>query len=332
MFGGPKRRPHSGPVYSPPCGDFNFPTYAASAPPDSGARDRRSPRRDERCAVSHFIFCTRATSASRATKGPSRVRRAQHSGGVTSPSHAPASATTAPISRSDHAPALVPTAEHHGEVDSSVGRRCRLPAGGSGERAGCRQRACERRSAGSRPATPGASLLRQDGKRSRRRGRSAPVVAFRRSAPSRRPRAATRKQGGHYAGEQPRLPTRCGARRHPVGEKECSVLPSRCPSIALREARARETADPPPVDPVARNTGTAPEAAPHSDGRSQRSDSQTCPTHGLQIEGGVTSGGRTESIWDHFTKQPGKIYASASGNVATDHYSKYAPHARRPAG
>jgi beta-glucosidase len=45
----------------------------------------------------------------------------------------------------------------------------------------------------------------------------------------------------------------------------------------------------------------------------------------LQIEGGVTSGGRTESIWDNFTKQPGKIHASATGNTATDHYHKWVP-------
>ncbi len=57
-----------------------------------------------------------------------------------------------------------------------------------------------------------------------------------------------------------------------------------------------------------------------------------CPCHvfafrahhtNLQIEGATGEGGRGVSVWDTFSKVPGKIAGDASPNVADDHYHKY---------
>ena len=42
-----------------------------------------------------------------------------------------------------------------------------------------------------------------------------------------------------------------------------------------------------------------------------------------QVEGGVTDGGRGDSIWDTFARRPGKIADGASATVACDHYHRY---------
>ncbi|MFL6137765.1 MAG: glycoside hydrolase family 1 protein [Frankiaceae bacterium] len=47
-------------------------------------------------------------------------------------------------------------------------------------------------------------------------------------------------------------------------------------------------------------------------------------TAAYQIEGAVAEDGRTPSIWDAFSHAPGKVVGSATGDVATDHYHRYA--------
>ncbi len=47
-------------------------------------------------------------------------------------------------------------------------------------------------------------------------------------------------------------------------------------------------------------------------------------TASYQIEGGVREGGRGESIWDRFSHTPGKIQNGDTGDVACDHYHRYA--------
>ncbi len=43
-----------------------------------------------------------------------------------------------------------------------------------------------------------------------------------------------------------------------------------------------------------------------------------------QIEGGVREGGRTPTIWDTFSHTPGKTFGGHTGDVAADHYHRYA--------
>lgn len=45
-----------------------------------------------------------------------------------------------------------------------------------------------------------------------------------------------------------------------------------------------------------------------------------CSTASYQIEGGVHEGGRSESIWDRFSKTPGRVKHGHTGDVACDHY------------
>jgi beta-glucosidase len=46
-------------------------------------------------------------------------------------------------------------------------------------------------------------------------------------------------------------------------------------------------------------------------------------TSSYQIEGAVNTDGRTPSIWDIFSKTPGKIYKGDSGDIACDHYNRF---------
>ncbi len=46
-------------------------------------------------------------------------------------------------------------------------------------------------------------------------------------------------------------------------------------------------------------------------------------TSSYQIEGAVKEDGRTLSIWDIFSKIPGKIYMDDNGDIACDHYHRY---------
>jgi beta-glucosidase len=47
-------------------------------------------------------------------------------------------------------------------------------------------------------------------------------------------------------------------------------------------------------------------------------------TAAYQIEGAVTEDGRGASIWDTFSRQPGAIADATTGDVAVDHYHRYA--------
>lgn len=61
------------------------------------------------------------------------------------------------------------------------------------------------------------------------------------------------------------------------------------------------------------------------------SEAQTFPpgfrwgtaTAAYQIEGASTEAGRGASIWDTFSRTPGKVYAGHTGDVACDHYYRY---------
>jgi beta-glucosidase len=47
-------------------------------------------------------------------------------------------------------------------------------------------------------------------------------------------------------------------------------------------------------------------------------------TSAYQIEGGVAEGGRGVSIWDTFCQSEGKVFQGHTGDVACDHYHRYA--------
>jgi beta-glucosidase len=47
-------------------------------------------------------------------------------------------------------------------------------------------------------------------------------------------------------------------------------------------------------------------------------------TAAYQVEGAAHEGGRGESIWDTFSRKPGMVYAGENGDVACDHYHRYA--------
>lgn len=46
-------------------------------------------------------------------------------------------------------------------------------------------------------------------------------------------------------------------------------------------------------------------------------------TASYQIEGAVSEGGRTPSVWDTFSHTPGNIVNNETGDIACDHYHKY---------
>ena len=46
-------------------------------------------------------------------------------------------------------------------------------------------------------------------------------------------------------------------------------------------------------------------------------------TASYQIEGAATEDGRGPSIWDTFSRTPGKVFAGHTGDVACDHYHRY---------
>ena len=47
-------------------------------------------------------------------------------------------------------------------------------------------------------------------------------------------------------------------------------------------------------------------------------------TASYQIEGAVAEDGRKPSVWDAFAHEPGRIYQNENGDVACDHYHRYA--------
>ena len=47
-------------------------------------------------------------------------------------------------------------------------------------------------------------------------------------------------------------------------------------------------------------------------------------TAAYQIEGATRDDGRGPSIWDTFARTPGKVHAGHTGDVACDHYHRYA--------
>jgi beta-glucosidase len=46
-------------------------------------------------------------------------------------------------------------------------------------------------------------------------------------------------------------------------------------------------------------------------------------TASYQVEGAGHEGGRSECIWDTFSRKPGAVYAGENGEVACDHYHRY---------
>ena len=46
-------------------------------------------------------------------------------------------------------------------------------------------------------------------------------------------------------------------------------------------------------------------------------------TAAYQIEGAVDQDGRKPSIWDTFSRTPGKTYNGETGDLACDHYNRY---------
>jgi len=51
-------------------------------------------------------------------------------------------------------------------------------------------------------------------------------------------------------------------------------------------------------------------------------------TAAYQIEGGVDEGGRGRSIWDTFSHTPGRVAGGDNGDIACDHYHRYADDVR----
>src|SRR3954471_5466375 len=47
-------------------------------------------------------------------------------------------------------------------------------------------------------------------------------------------------------------------------------------------------------------------------------------TASYQIEGAAREDGRGPSIWDTFSRTPGRVYQGHTGDVACDHYHRYA--------
>ncbi len=47
-------------------------------------------------------------------------------------------------------------------------------------------------------------------------------------------------------------------------------------------------------------------------------------TSAYQIEGATKEGGRGPSIWDTFCRQPGKVFEGHTGDIAADHYHRFA--------
>ena len=46
-------------------------------------------------------------------------------------------------------------------------------------------------------------------------------------------------------------------------------------------------------------------------------------TSAYQVEGATGTGGRGESIWDRFCREPGRVTGGANGDVACDHYRRW---------
>lgn len=57
-----------------------------------------------------------------------------------------------------------------------------------------------------------------------------------------------------------------------------------------------------------------------------------CATSSYQIEGGANAGGRGESIWDAFCREPGRVALGQSGDVACDSYRRWPEDVRLLAG
>src|SRR3954452_21116610 len=46
-------------------------------------------------------------------------------------------------------------------------------------------------------------------------------------------------------------------------------------------------------------------------------------TAAYQVEGAANEDGRGPSVWDTFSRTPGKVFAGHTGDVACDHYHRY---------
>ncbi|MCK0198680.1 GH1 family beta-glucosidase [Ancylobacter sp. 6x-1] len=70
-------------------------------------------------------------------------------------------------------------------------------------------------------------------------------------------------------------------------------------------------------------TGAVPDAVPPALPKLPPDFLWGASTSCYQIEGAVKADGRTDSIWDVFCRQPGKIADGTNGDVACDHYNRY---------
>ena len=101
----------------------------------------------------------------------------------------------------------------------------------------------------------------------------------------------------------------------PADHPATDHVPSGCDAVEQSEDGA------PPTDP---NSANAVTGVTGGSGAFPPGFVWGTATASYQIEGAVTEGGRTPSIWDIFSHTPGRVLGGDNGDVADDHYHRYA--------